>query len=203
MGDLICSHHSWPLVYVSHHARPPAVSYPGHAWLPVPPRKELRCRSPALRLEGGITPQPVMTQHDATSTNKGMPEEESIHLALPGLLPENHILVLNPEERIVVLLHHKPDGETRSVREHTFTPSAMRLLITLLQAYPNYCRYEVLLAQLYPISVEEGRRQLQEAREPTMRPLRRAIGSITAALQPFGLRVGSLRRVGFVLQPLV
>jgi hypothetical protein len=144
-----------------------------------------------------------MSQHDATSTNKGMPEEESIHLALPGLLPENHILVLNPEERIVVLLHNKPDGETRSVREHTFTPSAMRLLITLLHAYPHYCRYEVLLAQLYPISVEEGRIQLQEAREPTMRPLRRAIGSITAALQPFGLRVGSLRSVGFVLQPFV
>ena len=141
-----------------------------------------------------------MTQHDATSTNKGMPEEESIHLTLPGLLPENHILVLNPEERIVVLLHNKPDGETRSVGEHTFPPSAMRLLITLLQAYPNYCPYEVLLAQLYPISVEEGRKQLQKAREPTMRPLRRAIGSITAALQPFGLRVGSLHGVGFVLR---
>ena len=61
----------------------------------------------------------------------------------------------------MVLLHDEPDGETRSAGEQSFTPSAMRLLITLLQAYPNYCRYEVLLAQLYPISVEEGRIQLQ------------------------------------------
>lgn len=156
-----------------------------------------------FHLERGSTPQHIMTQHDAASTNKGMPEEESIHLALPGLLPEHHRLVLNPEKRIVILLYDEPDGETRSVREQTFTPSAMRLLTTLLQAYPNYCRYEVLLAQLYPISVKEGRTQLQQAREPTMRPLRRAIGSITVALQPFGLRVCSIRSVGFVLQPLI
>jgi hypothetical protein len=189
-------------VYCFHHARSPAVTYPGHAWLPVPPRKELRPRSPALRLEGGITPQPVMTQHDAASTNMEMPEEESIHLSLPGLLPENHTLVLNPAKRIVVLLHDEPGGGARSVKEQLFTPSAMRILIPLLQAYPNYCPYEVLLAQLYPITVEEGRKQLQEAREPTMRPLRRAIGSITAGLRPFGLRVCSLRSVGFVLQRL-
>ena len=166
--------------------------------------KERNCglSSSAFHLERGSTPQPVMTPHDSAPADKGMPEEELIHLALPGLLPENHVLVLNPEKRIVVLLHNKPDGETRSVREQTFTPSAMRILITLLQAYPHYCRYEVLLAQLYPISVEEGRRRFQEAREPTMRPLRRAIGSLTAALQPFGLRVCSIRRVGFVLQRL-
>ena len=115
-----------------------------------------------------------------------MPEEESIHLALPGLLPKNHRLVLNPEKRIVILLNDEPDGETRSVTEHTFTPSAMRLLITLLQAYPNYCRYEVLLAQLYPISVEEGRRQLQEARETTMRPLRRALAVSPQLSSPLG-----------------
>jgi hypothetical protein len=141
-----------------------------------------------------------MTQYDAASTNKGMPEEESIHLSLPGLLPEHHTLILNPLIRTLILHNDEPDVETPVVTEHQFPPSAMRILITLLQAYPNYCHYEVLLAQLYPISVEEGRKQLQEAREPTMRPLRRAMSSITAGLRPFGLGVYSLRSVGFVLQ---
>ena len=117
----------------------------------------------------------MMTHHDATSANKGTPEEDAIHLALPGLLPKNHTLILNPAKRTVILQNDEPDAETRSVTEHKFPPNAMRILITLLQAYPNYCRYEVLLAQLYPISVEECRRQLQEARETTMRPLRRAL----------------------------
>ena len=143
-----------------------------------------------------------MTHHDAAPADMGMPEEESIHLSLPGLLPENHRLALNPAKRIVILLYDEPGGEARSVREQIFTPSAMRILIPLLQAYPNYCPYEVLLAQLYPISLEEGRKQLQEAREPTMRPLRRAITRIMVGLRPFGLRVTSLRSVGFLLQRL-
>jgi hypothetical protein len=44
MGDLQSFHHFRPLVYFYHHARSPAVTYPGHAWLLVPPRKELRPR---------------------------------------------------------------------------------------------------------------------------------------------------------------
>ncbi len=141
-----------------------------------------------------------MTHHDATSADKGTPEEDTIQLALPGLLPEHHTLILNPSLRTIILHHDEPDAVTPVVTEHHFPPSAMRLLITLLQAYPKYCRYEVLLAQLYPISVAEGRRQLQEARETTMRPLRRAVSSITAGLQPFGLRVRSLHSVGLVIE---
>jgi hypothetical protein len=166
--------------------------------------KERNCglSSSAFHLEGGITPQPVMTNHYAAPADMGMPEEEQIHLSLAGLLPEHHTLVLNPAKRIVILLYNKPDGEASIVTEHKFSPSSMRVLIPLLQSYPNYCPYEVLLAHLYPISVEDGRTQLQEAREPTMRPLRRAIGTIMAALHPFRLRVCSIRSVGFVLQRL-
>ncbi len=130
----------------------------------------------AFHLEKGFPPQPRMTNHDAAPTDMGMPEEKSIHLSLPGLLPENHMLVLNTAKRIVILLSDEPEGGARSVKEQLFPPSGMRVLLPLLQAYPNYCPYEVLLAHLYPISVEEGRKQLQEAHETTMRPVRRAIG---------------------------
>ena len=141
-----------------------------------------------------------MTHHDATPADMGTPEEDTIQLALPGLLPEHHTLILNPSIRTLILHHDEPDAVTPVVTEHQFPPNAMRILITLLQAYPKYCRYEVLLAQLYPISVAECRRQLQEARETTMRPLRRAVSSITAGLKPFGLRVTSLRNTAYVIQ---
>jgi hypothetical protein len=39
-GRPLSSHHSWPLVYFFQHARSPVATYPGHAWLPVPPRKK-------------------------------------------------------------------------------------------------------------------------------------------------------------------
>jgi len=151
-------------------------------------------------LEKGIPPQPGMTHYDATPADKGTPAEEAILLALPDLLPKNHTLYLNPSLRTVILHNDAPDAVKPVVTEHIFPPNAMRILITLLQAYPKYCPYEVLLVQLYPISVAEGRRQLQESRETAMRPLRRAVSTITAGLQPFGLRVRSVHGVGFVIE---
>src|SRR2546429_8098572 len=99
MGDLMSFQHFRPFVYFFRHACSPAVTYPGHAWLLVPPRKELRPRSPALCLWGGITPQPLMTNNDAEPADIGIPEDAAIHLALPELLPPNHTLVVNPAKR--------------------------------------------------------------------------------------------------------
>jgi hypothetical protein len=143
-----------------------------------------------------------MTHDDAAPADRGRSEEESLHLSPPGLLPENHKLVLNLAERIVVLLYDEPGGTSRSVKEHQFPPSSMRILISLLKAFPDYCPYEVLLAHLYPIPIAEARKQLQAARETTMRPLRRAISTMQADLRPFGLQVTSLRNTAYVLRRL-
>ena len=189
-------------VYFFHHARSSIFSCPGHAWLDVPRERSCGIRSLAFHLEKGIPPQPGMTNYDAAPSDRGMSEEESIHLALPGLLRENQNLVLNPAIRTALLFYNEPNGEARVVTEHQFSPSGMCVLIPLLQAYPNYCPYEVLLAHLYPISVEAGRTQLQEARETTIRPVRRAIGTIMDGLHQFGLRACSIRSLGDVLQRL-
>jgi hypothetical protein len=141
-----------------------------------------------------------MTHHDATPADKGTPEDEAILLALPDLLPQHHTLYLNPSLRTVILHNDAPDAAKPVVTVHQFPPNAMRILITLLQAYPKYCPYEVLLAQLYPIAEAEGLRQLQESRETAMRPLRRAMSTIKAGLQPFGLGVRSVHGVGFVIE---
>lgn len=156
--------------------------------------------SPAFQLEKGFPPQPVMTHDDDVSPDMETSEKEKIHLLLPGLLPENHKLVLNPAKRIVILLYDEPGGESSSVNEHQFPPSGMRVLTPLLLRYPNYCTYEELVANLYSIRVEEARKQLHEARDTTLRPLRRAIVGIAADLHSFGLRVTSVRGTGYILK---
>ncbi len=196
----MCFQHFRPLVYFFRHARSPATTYPRHTWLAVPPRKELRLQSPVLHLEDDFSPQPAMTPHDAEPADIGISEEKAIHLALPELLPANHTLVVNPVKRIVILLYDEPDGEASSVKEQNISPSGIRILIPLLQAYPHSCSYEILLTHLYPMPVEAVRKQLQEARETTMRPLRRAISTIRADLHPFGLKVTSLRNSAYTLQ---
>jgi hypothetical protein len=200
MGDLLYFHHFRPLVYFFHNARSPAVTYPGHAWLLIPLRKELRPRSPAQILWGGIAPQPLMTHHDIEPAASGILEEEEIHLALPELLPANHTLVVNPVKRILIMLYDEPGGEAQRVKMQNISPSGIRVLIPLLQAYPKDCPYDILLTHLYPMPVDAVQKQLQEARETTMRPLRRAMSTINADLHPFGLQVTSVRNTAYTLK---
>ena len=122
-------HHFSPLMYFLRHAHSPSITYPGHAWLLVTPRKELRPRSPAQSLWGGITPQPLMTHHDIELAASGIPEEEEIHLALPELLPANHTLVLNPVKRILIMLNDEPGGEAQRVKVQNISPSGIRCLL--------------------------------------------------------------------------
>src|SRR6266516_79869 len=129
-----------------------------------------------------------MTHHDIEPAASGLPEEEEIHLALPDLLPANHTLVVNPVKRVVIMLNDEPGGEAQRVKVQNITPSGIRVLIPLLQAYPKDCPYDILLMHLYPMPVEAVRSQLQKARETTMRPLRRAMSTINADLHPFGLQ---------------
>ncbi len=143
-----------------------------------------------------------MTNYDAEPADIGIPEEEEIHLALPGLLPANHTLVVNPVKRILIMLNDEPGGEARRVKVQNISPSGIRVLIPLLQAYPKYSTYEILLTHLYPMPVEAVRKQLQESRETTMRPLRRAISTINVDLHPFGLQVTSIRNRAYTLERL-
>jgi hypothetical protein len=143
-----------------------------------------------------------MTNYDAEPADIGIPEEEEIQLALPGLLPANHTLVVNPVKRILIMLYDEPSGEARRVKVQNISPSGIRVLIPLLQAYPKYCTYEILLTHLYPMPVEAVRKQLQESRETTMRPLRRAISTINVDLHPFGLQVTSIRNRAYTLERL-
>jgi hypothetical protein len=134
--------------------------------------------------------------------DKGEPRDELLHFTLDHLLPANHTLVLNTSMRTAILLHSEGSGEVHIVQQQHFSPNGMCVLVPLLQAYPQYCPYEVLLASLFPLSLEACRKQLREAWEMALRPVRRAMSSIMAGLHAFGLRVRSIRSGGYLIEAL-
>ncbi len=149
-------------------------------------------------------PRPVISM--STSANghhqsEGQPGS-LLHLPLAGLLPDNQKLVINSSARTVILFAQTSPGEADVVTVQQFSPNGMRVLIPLLQAYPNYCTYETLLAALFSLTLDEARRQLREIREIALRSVRRAIGSLAAGLRAFGLRVRSVRSTGYLVEAI-
>jgi hypothetical protein len=124
------------------------------------------------------------------------------HLTLDGLLPAHQILVVNPSIRTATLISHAPDGETQVIAQQHFSPNGMLILVPLLQSYPYYCPYEVLLASLFSLSLDEARQQLQDIRDIAIRSIRRAIGSLIAGLRALGLQVRSIRNAGYLVEAL-
>jgi hypothetical protein len=125
--------------------------------------------------------------------------EEGLWFSLPGLLPPDHRLRVNPVLRTVSLYRNLGDG-FKVVLERQFSPNGIRVLLPILSASPHYGSYEEILASLLNLSLEESRKLLQENREVSMRPLRRAIGNIRKRLRQFGLTVHSFRGLGYNLK---
>ncbi len=128
--------------------------------------------------------------------------EALLHLTLEGLLPANQTLAVNPAMRAATLISQTPEGEAQIVAQQHFSPNGMRILVPLLQAYPHYCPYEVLLASLFSLSLEEARRQLRDIWEIAIRSVRRAVGSLIAQLRALGLQVRSIRGAGYLVEAL-
>ncbi len=150
----------------------------------------------------GYLPHRLMRTADDGLQGKEEHDDGLLHFSLPGLLRGNHTLVVNLAMRTATLLYNEAGGEARIVTQYQFSPNGMRILLLLLQAYPDYCPYEALLASLFPLSLEAARQQLQEEWEVSIRPVRAAIASIVIGLRSFGLSVYSLRGLGYILKPL-
>ncbi|HEU5378023.1 MAG TPA: helix-turn-helix domain-containing protein [Ktedonobacteraceae bacterium] len=115
--------------------------------------------------------------------------------ALPEILPERVRVVLDVNSRMALLLDL--DGEETAPLLHSsqLTPSAARVFLALLQAYPQHCSYQALLAVLYPSSPEGS----SSAWDRHVRPIRRALVALAPVLRAFGLEVVSLRGHGYLL----
>jgi hypothetical protein len=140
------------------------------------------------------------SEHDARSGHA--PREALLHLPLDGLLPVNQTLVVNLSMRTAILLVSPAEGEAQVLSQQRFTPNGMRVLVPLLQAYPQHCDYEALIASLYSFTLPEARQQLRDSWEIALRPVRRAISGLMDGLRALGLHVRSVRGAGYVLEAL-
>lgn len=118
------------------------------------------------------------------------------------LLEENQKLVVDCAQHTVMLICSDPLGGERLLIQQQFSPQAMSVVLSLLQAYPSYCPYETLLVTLFPLSLEEARHLLEHNWGAAIRRLRRAIRPIQTPLQAFGFKVSTALGAGYILTPL-
>ncbi|GAC1466023.1 MAG: hypothetical protein PVS3B1_12600 [Ktedonobacteraceae bacterium] len=130
------------------------------------------------------------------------------HFPLRGLLLEGQLLALHSTTRSLSLLAEGPE----LLEQQQFSDSEFRVLKAVLQAFPYYCPYEVLLASITTHSintstVNHSRRKLQEAQSQgewrqELRPIRRAISSLRTKLHTFQLEISIVREGGCSLTRL-
>lgn len=129
-------------------------------------------------------------------------QEGLLTFPLEGLLPANQTLVLNLSMRTATLLFTPSDGEAQVLSQQRFRPNGMRVLLPLLKAYPGFCTYDVLVASLLSLTLDQARQMLRDSWEVAMRPVRRAISGMMDGLHALGLSVRSLRKAGYILEAL-
>jgi hypothetical protein len=134
--------------------------------------------------------------------------EEVLHFSLQGLLPVGHTLALNTTLGTLSHLVIKQD-RPHMLMEQQFTTSEICVLMPLLEAYPYYCPYEVLLASFTSGRVTETtiarcRTRLMEAQEAgvwdqEMRPVRNVLSRTRLKTRAFGIEISSILETGYIL----
>jgi len=114
---------------------------------------------------------------------------------LPEVLPAHRRIVLNIHAHVAVLIELDGEQSAPLVRSFPLSPSASRIFLALLQAYPQHCPYPTLFLALYLASQEA----LSEGWEQYVRPIRRALRYLTPVMRSFGLQVIALREHGYLL----
>ncbi|GCE32138.1 hypothetical protein KDA_76220 [Dictyobacter alpinus] len=139
-------------------------------------------------------------------------QEEILHFSLSGLLETDHVLTLNPNLGTLSHLMCK-DGQPRLLMGEQFRASEIRVLLPLLEAFPYYCPYEMVLASFGTGSVTEEatlyyqRRLLQARQEPAqweeiLMPIRGVLSRTRIKLRQFGLEISSISETGYLLRSL-
>lgn len=135
-------------------------------------------------------------------------ELKIVHFFLPDMLLAHQKLALNLETRVLSLLSEGP----QIVVQKQFSVNEMNVLLPILEYFPHYCPYEVLLSHIISNTVtaktiDSCRRLLQDARrngtcQQELRPVRRAISSLRNKLLEFHLGVSNIRERGCSLTGL-
>ncbi len=141
------------------------------------------------------------------------PDEDILHFSLEGLLPVGHTLALNVSLGTLSCLSYSPDmAFPRMHGEQQFTSSELCVLTPLLNSYPHYCPYEVLLASfnnghVTEATIERCRQRLHEAQlagiwDQEMRPVRNVLSRTRLKIRSFGIEISSILETGYILMVL-
>lgn len=138
------------------------------------------------------------------------PPGEIIHFTLTNLLPPGHTLALNLALGTLSLLIYNNDGP-QLVAQQQFTDSEVCVLKPLLESYPHFCPYEILLASFNSMRVTDqevarSREKLLEAQESgvwdqEMRPVRNVLSRTRLKMHAFKVDIFSILETGYVLMP--
>jgi hypothetical protein len=130
------------------------------------------------------------------------------HFSPEGLIPIGQTFVINFETRTISLLSHGPT----LIVEQQLSANEMRLLVPILEFYPHYCPYEVLLTHITTntitaTSISRSRQRLQQAQacgqwQQELRPVRRALSSLRCKLHRLDLGISNVRERGCGLTSL-
>ena len=137
-------------------------------------------------------------------------DEAIMHFEMPDLLPQGQTLALNSKLGTLALLTSDPDTvHPILLAEQQFSSSELSVLVPLLQIYPHYCPYEVLLASFNTGNTDEAnvarfRLRLQEAQyagvwDYEMRPVRNILSRTRFNLRDFGIEISSILETGYLL----
>ncbi len=135
-------------------------------------------------------------------------EKKIRHFFLDSLLPPGQKLALSLETRTLFLL---TDGPQLLVAQQ-LSANEMGMILPILEYFPYYCPYEVLLSYISSKAVTEDsvvycRQLLRKAQilgmwQQELRPVRRAISSLRTKLYHFDLAVSNIRESGCCLTGL-
>lgn len=136
-------------------------------------------------------------------------DADIFHFSLEALLPTSHLLALNVKTRTLSLLTEGP----LIVKQQQLTDNEMRVIMPILEFFPHYCPYEVLLSSISSTtvtstSIMRWRQRLEEAQnrgtwQQELRPLRRALSSLRGKLHLFSLEIPTVRERGCSLTSLM
>lgn len=141
----------------------------------------------------------------------GDAEQASIrYFSLPGQLPEGHILALNVHLGLLSYLYLDEQKTPRLLGEQQFSVNEMRVLVPLLEQYPHFCPYEIMLAsftygQVTETTIASAGERLHEAQfagtwDYEMRPVRNILSRARFKLKDLGIDIRSILETGYMLK---
>ena len=138
-----------------------------------------------------------------------MPTQQFRFFTLPRVLPEGHVLVLNTHAYSLstYVLTELSAERHGLVAQEVLTELEMYVVLALLEAYPQYCPYEVLRTAITDEVLSRARTTVHRAVEHktlnrSMKPIRNILSRCRAKLHAFGIDVRSIHAEGYILTAL-